>query len=95
MKRITDNDLSCLCARINELLGTPPERYVQLEPGQPWKANVGTYYVDHAYGGVSLYRIENEHGGVSSVFGLGHVPKRELFDQMCAFIEGVRAGRGA
>ncbi|MDP3962825.1 MAG: hypothetical protein Q8Q03_03095 [bacterium] len=78
--------------RINTVLKMPLV-YCNKEGGgaAPYKANVGHYHIDGAYGGFSLHQTENEHGGVRNVFGIGHIPARELFNLMAAFLEGVRA----
>jgi hypothetical protein len=44
-----------------------------------------------AYGGVALHRMYNAGGGVSDVFGSGHMSKRELYGRMHAFIRGMEA----
>ena len=41
-----------------------------------------------------LYRMANESGGVTTPLGLGHVPKRELYYQLHAFVRGLEIGKG-
>ena len=86
--RITDKDLASVVARINRTTGSPMEPYV----GNT--ARVGNYHISHAYGGVSLHRMVNTGGGVSDVFSRGHVPKRELYECMHAFLRGFDAAKG-
>lgn len=85
--RITDKNLQAMCDRINRLMGTPMKPYID------GKAQIGNYHLSHAYGGVTLHRMHNESGGVSGPFMTGCVPKRELYNQMYAFIAGINAGR--
>lgn len=83
MSRITDKQLESLVDRINELTDSPM---------QPWidgKAQIGNYHLSYAYGGVCLHRMFNTGGGVTTPLVHGHVPKRELYNAMWAFIEGL------
>ena len=88
MERITERMLECLCDRLNSLTGSPAHSYVA------GKAQVGNFHISHAYGGVSLHRMHNESGGVSRPLYCGHVPKRELYDSMFAFILGIEFAQG-
>ena len=47
------------------------------------------YVLDYAYGGVTMYKVTNAGGGVSEVFGSGHMTKSSLYNHMRAFIAGV------
>jgi hypothetical protein len=85
MQRITDKQLDNLATWINELTDSPVE-YRNQETG---KINIGHFSISHAYGGVCLHRIVNEGGGCSTPIVQGHIPKRELFEQMHAFIKGL------
>lgn len=85
MNRITEKQLKALVDRINEATGSP------MLPYENGKAQVGNYHLSFAYGGVNLERMHNEGGGVSCPLGLGHRPKRELWDQMHAFLAGIDA----
>jgi hypothetical protein len=53
------------------------------------KILVGHFHIDYAYGGVMLCRTVNDGGGVSSVLSSGHTSKRDLYDQIYAFIRGI------
>jgi hypothetical protein len=85
MQRITDKQLNNLATWINELTDSPVE-YRNQETG---KINIGHFSISHAYSGVCLHRIVNEGGGCSTPIVHGHIPKRELFEQMHAFIKGL------
>ena len=89
MNRITEKDLQAVCNRINRATGSPAEPYVKDADGK-YHAQIGCYHLSHAYGGVALHRMYNDGGGVSDVFG-GHMPKRELYGKMHAFIAGIDA----
>ena len=89
MQRITQKDLEAVCRRINRTVNGTDDvpAWVKNEEGT-FRATVGVYVLDGAYGGWSLERIVGESGGVSDVFRCGHVPKRELYDRMQAFLDG-------
>ena len=92
--RITNRHIEALVERINAATGSPAEPYVRAddEGGKArYVAQVGCYHLSGAYGGVALHRMSNECGGVSDVFGCGHMPKRELYGRMRAFLAGVDA----
>ena len=88
MERITWKHLEILAERINEVKGTPKKTWT-VENGKN-KSLIGNYHIDGAYGGVNLHCIINESGAVNNVFGCGHVPKRDLWNRMRAFLEGCR-----
>jgi hypothetical protein len=92
MNRITDKNLHAVIERINTETGSP-DGYAHPYSlmGGVCKARVGHYHISHAYGGVALHRVANEAGGVSDVFGQGHMTKRELYDLMQAFLKGWMA----
>ena len=83
MTRITEAQLQAIVDRLNRITGSPAEPYVN------GKAQIGNYHLSHAYGGVSLHRMHNDGGGVSSPLSVGHVTKRELAGLMYAFIAGI------
>ena len=103
--RITQKDLEAVVARINRATGnalTPYRRELDaplsgpaLDKGEtrPYshKANIGNYHLSGAYGGVALHQMISDGGDVRSVFGCGHVSKRELYSQMQAFLSGIDA----
>ena len=89
-QRITESFLEAVCLRINRAIGMPHAPYEK--KGDRHVAQIGNYHISHAYGGVCLHRMHNAGGGVSDVFGCGHVTKRELADRMFAFLKGVEAG---
>lgn len=91
MDRITVKDLEAVVRRVNRTVnGSEVEPWVRGEDGQ-LRATVGAYYLDGAYGGYELLRMSNENGGVTDVLASGHVPKRELYALMHAFLRGIEA----
>ena len=90
--RITEKDLEGLCDVLNEVTGSPPKSYLRKDDGQ-LVGQIGNFHLNYAYGGVELHRMGNEHGGISCPLGNGHGTKRELWNKMHAFIDGIRLGR--
>ena len=88
MERITNATLDGTVRIINRLTGSPEAPYTKGADGR-FTANIGCYHIGGAYGGVSLHRMLTDGGGVSDVFRCGHVPKRDLFERMRAFIDGI------
>lgn len=79
--RITNKDIETLTRQLNEKHG---------HNVKPWntetrEANIGTFYVDSAYGGVKLVQIDSESGGVRSISPNGYGTKRELY----TFLRGM------
>tara|TARA_R110000868_G_scaffold327701_1_gene588593 strand:- start:5468 stop:5749 length:282 start_codon:yes stop_codon:yes gene_type:complete len=88
MQRITIKDLRAVCARLNRITGSP-DTYSSNKPGEPFKANIGNYHISQAYGGYCLHRVHNTGGGVSAPLSSGHIPARELYNLMQAYISGL------
>ena len=76
MRRITEKMLEARVATLNMLKGFENPEY----------STIGAYTLDYAYGGVSLHQYRNESGGINDVFSCGHVPKRDLFNRICAYM---------
>lgn len=90
--RITVANLEAVVDRINRLTGSPATPWRR--EGDRNRANIGNYHLSQAYGGVCLNRMANESGGVTTPLGMGHVPKRELYEQLHAFLRGLDIGKG-
>lgn len=82
--RVTQKDLEDRVFRINDLLGTP------FEPYGPDGENEGSYFIAGAYGGFSL-RQKGKDGERAVIPGFGS--KRELYEKLNAFVDGIRAGK--
>ncbi len=92
MQAISKSDLEAVVRRINTITKQPLETYeLQLatdtEPSR-YVAQIGNYHLSGAYGGYALHQICNEAGGIRDLFG-GHMPKRELYERMQAYIRGL------
>ena len=92
--RITVNDLEAVCARINRAVGNDPAAplWTRDDTGKLHQTP-NVYHLSGAYGGYSLHLscsvdASGESHGIHDVFGCGHVPKRELYDRMQAFLAG-------
>lgn len=90
--RITISNLEAVVARINRLTGSPAAPWRR--EGDRSRANIGNYHLSQCYGGVCLHRMSNESGGVTTPLGSGHVPKRELYEQLHAFLRGIEIAKG-
>lgn len=82
--RITIKHLKALAHSLNEMTDSPTEYMT----GN--KCNVGHFCIGQQYGGYSLERIANTGGGVTHPLGHGTMSARELYDQMHAFMAGIR-----
>ena len=90
--RITNSDLEYLAKRINEVTGNNIEPWTR-ENGRS-RANIGTYYISGAYGGVELVQMVSVGGGVDAISKDGHDTKRKLHSFMTAYLAGFNAGNG-
>lgn len=86
--RINKAHLENVLFHINDVTGNKPEAWTQNEEGK-WSANVGTYVLDWAYGGVQLAQLTSEGGGERNITGRGS--KRETYWRMQAFLMGLQA----
>ncbi len=93
--RITEKDLQAVVDRINRITGSPMIPYARDDSIGRHVAQIGNYHISHTYGGVCLHRMVTTGGGVSSVLGGGHVPKRDLYDRMHAYLAGLEESREA
>ena len=89
MQRVTQKDLERLCKMINTSAGTPLEQYTKGNDGQ-FTPNAKCYHLDYAYGGVCLVQMCDEGSGIHTIIA-GFMPKRELYNRMTAYLDGLRA----
>ncbi len=85
--RITQKDLTALVNRINDAAGTPRELYATNEKGE-YIQNKTAYHLQGAYGGWKLC----QGGGKEITYG--YISKRELYEKMLVFLNGMYAGKG-
>lgn len=91
-QRITSTMLTALTDLLNRRMTTPQTPYRADGEGGS-KAQVGNYHISHAYGGASLHQISNEGGGCRDVLSCGHIPMRDLYNQIHAFLRGIDEAR--
>lgn len=89
MDRITLKHLQPMVDRLNRITGSPAETWTNDADGK-LIAQIGCYHLSRAYGGVSLHRMVTEGGGVSDVLYCGHVPMRDLYNRISAYICGIQ-----
>ena len=92
MNRITDKDLQGTVDYLNRLTDSPDTPYTRID--DKLQANIGNYHLSHAYGGVKLHHMVNEGGGVREPISTGYTTKRDLYNQMHAFIRGLELAKG-
>lgn len=89
MQSITIKFLKAQIERLNRETNNPPAPYVR--EGEKFTAQLGNYHLSGAYGGYSLHRMETDGGGISDVFGCGHITKRDLSSRISAMLCGINA----
>ena len=87
MDRITELNLDRLAGSINQTLGTPEQPYTKIEGGG-YRPNEGCYHIEIQSGFFNLVRMSNESGGTN--LELSGTTKRDLYDQMQAYLKGIR-----
>lgn len=91
MNRITRKDVDGAINYLNRITGNDAEPY--RKEGDKWLANKGNFHLSGAYGGHSLHQMSNDDGGIRDIFNCGHVPMRELYDLIHAYIKGIEFAR--
>ena len=94
MNRITNKDLQAAVGRINQLCGTPNAPYAFSKATGKHEPQAKCYHLSGAYGGYALHQMCDEGSGIRDIFG-GHMPKRELYERMHAFIRGLETRKAA
>ncbi len=94
MYRITIKDIENGLARLNRLTNNPLTPYSRSEDGK-FTTNIGNYHLSQAYGGCQIHQMLSDAGGITCPITAGHVTKRECFDTLHAFINGVEAATWA
>jgi hypothetical protein len=87
-KRITKSDLTALVSYLNTITNNPADPYTKGDDGT-YRANLGNYHLSGAYGGHALHQMANDGGGIRDVLHSGHVPARDLYDRIHAYIRGI------
>ena len=86
--QITIKDIRAVVDRINLITNSPGSPWSK--DGDKYRANVGNYHLDSAYGGHQLVRMVNDGGGIEVIIH-GYRTKRDLYNLMQAFIAGYVA----
>ena len=89
MERITIKHLHALCDRLNRVTNSPMEYAQPYIKGEQFCANIGNYHISQAYGGYCLHRVCNTCGGVSTPLSSGHIPARDLYERIHAYLRGL------
>jgi len=93
MQTVTIKFLKAQVDRLNREMNLPLVPYIR--EGDKFTAQIGNYHLSGAYGGYSLHKMATPTGGVSDVFGCGHVTKRDLSARISAMIAGIYAAQVA
>ena len=88
MQKITQKDLESLVKMINKKTGNTFETYTK-KADKTFKANIGTYSLDFAYGGVKLVQLIDKNGGITEISRNGFSTKKELYCWLNAFLAGL------
>lgn len=89
MNRITLKMLESQIAELNRLAGFEGCK-LWTRYGNRNRATVGMYYLDQAYGGCNLAKIVTDGGGITFPLGNGMRTKRELYNELSAYLAGIR-----
>ena len=92
--RTTTKHLESLIKQLNELPHKPiePNYLLTTNEGKKLYWNIGNYHLVSAYGGYDLAQVVNDGGGITKPLYGGMVSKRELYNKLTAYINGVRTG---
>lgn len=88
MQRITEKMLELSLMRLNAITNSPSEPYTKNENGE-YIANIGNFHLSSAYGGYCVHRMYNVGGGATTPILSYHTTKRDLYDRLNAFIDGI------
>jgi len=89
MQTVTKKDLKSQVDRLNREMNLPLVPYIR--EGDKFIAQIGNYHLSGAYGGHALHKMVTDGGGISDVFGCGHITKRDLSARISAMIAGINA----
>jgi hypothetical protein len=87
MSWTTQKDLDGLVSRLNRITESPAEYSTKLDG--VYKANIGHYHLDCAYGGVKLARTITAGGGIRTPVSMGYESKKDAYYIIAAFISGI------
>ena len=91
--RVTKKMLENKVDHLNEITNSPMEYFrIDYSPGNVFRVrhvNIGHFCISGAYGGYELQRVCTSGGGVRTPLNTGHIPKKELYNLISAFIDGM------
>jgi hypothetical protein len=85
--KITIKDLNRAIDRLNRRTGNPLDPYTRTGENTV-KSNAGCFVLDGAYGGYKLSQIV-EGGGQRDVLRVGYKSKRDTYNLIHAFVDGI------
>lgn len=88
MTRITKKQLQARIETINSILNRPLTPYSQTDG--KLVANIGNFSLSQCYGGYCVHLMCNDGGGVSTPIWNGHIPARDAYERISAFIAGLQ-----
>ena len=88
MNRITKKQLQSRIETINSILNRPATPYSQVDG--KLIANIGNFSLSQCYGGYCVHLMVNDGGGVSTPVWYGHIPARDAYERLSAFIAGLQ-----
>jgi hypothetical protein len=88
MNRITKKNLQARIETINSILNRPATPYSPADGKVV--ANIGNFSLSQCYGGYCVHLMTNESGGVSTPIWAGHIPARDAYERLSAFIAGLQ-----
>jgi hypothetical protein len=90
MERITESMLQAQIDLLNDLTGHSRKPWIRDDAGK-LVAVPGVYILAGAYGGKQLQQMCNAGGGVRDITQ-GYRPRRQCFELLRAYIDGIEAG---
>ena len=84
--RVTKEMLENKVDQLNMLTGST-RKYFSTDG--KFTINIGHFCISGAYGGYELQRVCTSGGGVRTPLNTGHIPKKELYNLISAFIDGM------
>ena len=86
--RIKKHDLEVAIHRLNVVSGNPTVPWTKDDDGK-FRANIGNYHLDGAYGGWKFVQHVTDGGGITNPTHMGFESKRVCYDMLHAYICGI------
>ena len=85
--RVTKEMLKNKVDQLNSVTDSPRKYFS--DDGK-FTVNIDHYCISGAYGGYELQRVCTNGGGVRTLLNTGHIPKKQLYNLINAFIDGYK-----